>query len=323
METLSPDVAAELRAGRSTRERKLAVCSGTVPLAPADRVELLCILAFDADEMVANRAKDVLVSQPHESFLLALARPDAPPSVFHWCARHVGEKPGVADAMAGNRNCPVEYLLPVARHLTTPSVQLLVQELDRISALPALAGALELSASVTAEQKQLLHELRGEAFDSATLEQLLKEGNDPEKRLTVSQQINKMTVPQRIQMALKGDTEARRILIRDSSKVVQRAVLQSPRLTEREIEAFSAETGQSEEVLRHIANDRNYRKNYTIIRNLMFNAKTPIDVTLHMLLLLNPTDVKLLAGNRNIPEPLRKAALKLFRQRQIDRHLNE
>jgi hypothetical protein len=323
METLSPDLIAELLAGRSTRERKLAVCSGTVPLAPADRVKLLCILAFDPDEMVNSRAKDVLISQPHEAFLLALARPDAPPALFQWCARHVAEKPGIADAMASNRNCSAEHIVPVVRHLTTQSIQLLMEELDRITALPALAAALELSASVTTEQKHLLHELRGEAFDPAALEQLLKDGNDPEKRLTVSQQINKMTVPQRIQMALKGDTEARRILIRDSSKVVQRAVLQSPRLTEREIENFSAETGQSEEVLRHIANDRNYRKNYTIIHNLMFNPKTPIDVTLHMLLLLNPTDVKLLGGNRNVPEPLRKAALKLFRQRQIDRHLQQ
>lgn len=322
MEPLSPEQLADLRAGRATRERKLAVCSGTLSLPPADRVEILCVLSGDPDESIATRAKDVLLGQPHEAVLLALAREDAQPALFSWCAHHLTEKPGVADAMVKNRACAPEYLVSAARHLSTQSVQALMEELDRISAFPALAAALEFSSSVTADQKQLLHELRGESFDPATLEQMLA-ADEPGKRQTVFQHISKMTVPQRVQLALKGGGEERRILIRDNSKVVQRAVLQSPRLTEREVEAFASESNQSEEVLRHIANDRNCRKNYIIIRNLMFNPKTPLDIALHMLFLLNPQDVKLLGINRNVSDTVRKAAVKLHRQRQIDRHLQD
>ena len=52
----------------------------------------------------------------------------------------------------------------------------------------------------------------------------------------------KMSVSERVQFAIKGGSEARRTLIRDSNKVVQRAVLQSPRLTDQEVEAFACMT---------------------------------------------------------------------------------
>src|SRR5256885_16340866 len=66
-----------------------------------------------------------------------------------------------------------------------------------------------------------------------------------------------MTVAQRVQFAMKGGSEARRTLIRDNNKVVQRAVLQSPRLTDQEVEAFAAMSSLTDEILRLIAGNRN------------------------------------------------------------------
>jgi hypothetical protein len=97
---------------------------------------------------------------------------------------------------------------------------------------------------------------------------------------------------------------------------VQRAVLQSPRLTDQEVESFAAQSTLTEEILRLIANNRVFRKNYVVIRNLLNNPKTPLDVSLHMLPLLNPMDLKRLMSNKNIPETLRTTAQKLHRQRQ-------
>jgi hypothetical protein len=114
---------------------------------------------------------------------------------------------------------------------------------------------------------------------------------------------------------MKGGSEARRTLIRDSNKVVQRAVLQSPRLTEQEVEAFASMANLTDEILRLIAANRNFRKNYVVIRNLTNNPKTPLDVTLHMLPLLNALDLKKLSMNKNVPETLRTSANKLIRTR--------
>ncbi len=77
METLSPEVLEDLRNGRATRERKIAVCTSGAHLAPADRAEILAVLAHDADEMVASRAQDAMLSQPVESFVEALKREHA------------------------------------------------------------------------------------------------------------------------------------------------------------------------------------------------------------------------------------------------------
>jgi hypothetical protein len=318
METLSPEILEELRHGRATRERKIAICTGGGHLPPADRAEILAVLAGDADEIVSSRAQDAILSQPVESFVEALKREHALPALFVYAGKNLADKPGVCDAMVQNKNCPAEFLVPVVRHLSTLGIQSLMEELERVSESPALAAALEHSASLTPEQKNQLHELHGPGnpIDEVALaEAAAAVEPDAARRQTLIQQLAKMTVAQRVQFAMKGGSEARRTLIRDSNKVVQRAVLQSPRLTDQEVEAFASMTSLTDEILRLIAGNRTFRKNYSVVRNLINNPKTPLDVTMHMLPMLNPVDLKRLTNNKNVPETLRTTALKLQRTR--------
>jgi hypothetical protein len=318
VEALSPEVLEDLRHGRAQRERKMAVCTGGAHLAPADRAEILTVLAGDVDEMVASRAQDALLSQPVESFVEALKREQALPALYAYAAKNLADKPGVCDAMVQNKNCGAEFLVPAVRHLSTLGIQALMEELDRVSESPALASALEQSSSLTAEQKSQLHELHGPGnpIDEAALaEAAAAAESDLARRQTLIQRLAKMTVAQRVQFAMKGGSEARRTLIRDNNKVVQRAVLQSPRLTDQEVEAFAGMTSLTDEILRSIAGNRAFRKNYTVVRNLVNNPKTPLDVTLHMLPILNAVDLKRLTTNKNVPETLRTTALKLQRTR--------
>lgn len=317
METLSPELVEALRHGRATRERKLAVCTGGAHLSAPDRAEILAVLSHDADEVIAMRAQDAFLSQPVESVAEALARETALPALFAYAAKNLADKHGIGDAMVRNKNCGAEFLVPVVRSLSTESIQLLMEELDRVSDSPALASALENSSSVTVEQKAQLHELRGTTIDHSVLAEAAAEAEpDLAKRQTLLQRLATMTVAQRVQFAIKGGSEARRTLIRDSNKVVQRAVLQSPRLTDQEVEAFASMSSLTDEILRLIAKNRNFRKNYVVVRNLMNNPKTPLDVSLHMLPNLNALDLKRLCTNKNIPETLRTTANKLQRQRQ-------
>src|SRR5258708_38268667 len=121
----------------------MAVCAGGAHLAPADRAEVLAVLAGDTDEMVAGRAQDAILSQPVESFVEAIRREQALPALLSYAAKNLADKPGVCDAMVQNKNCPAEYLVPVVRHLSTLGIQSLMEELDRVSESPALASALE------------------------------------------------------------------------------------------------------------------------------------------------------------------------------------
>ena len=76
---------------------------------------------------------------------------------------------------------------------------------------------------------------------------------DPVKRETLMQRVAHMNVVQRLTLALKGGRTERMLLIRDPNKLVQRCVLQSPRLTDTEVEAFASMTNLTGEILRAIA----------------------------------------------------------------------
>jgi hypothetical protein len=304
---LSVELVDDLRNGRATRERKIAVCTGGAHLDPVDRAEILAVLTADPD---------ALISQPVESFVQAVKRPTAAPLLFAYVSRELFDKPGIADALIENKNCSGDNLVAVARHLPAAGIKALLEDLDRVTESTGLAGALLNNPALTDEQKKLLHELMGSTIDEAALADAAVEAEpDPVKRQTLLQRLAKMTVAQRVQFAIKGGSEARRTLIRDANKVVQRAVLQSPRLTDQEVEAFASMSSLTDEILRLIANNRNFRKNYVVVRNLLSNAKTPLDVTLHMLPMLNAVDLKRLTTNKNIPETLRTTAIKLMRAR--------
>ena len=318
METLSPEVVEDLRHGRATRERKLAICTGGAHLTPADRAEILAVLAGDPDEMISTRASDAILSMAPEAFVEAIKRENAQPALFAFAARHLADKPGICDALVQNKNCAAEHLVHIARHLSSMATQALMEELDRVSASPALAVALEHSPLLTAEQKNQLREIHGPGHpvdEGALAEAAAAAEPDAARRQTLLQRIAKMTVAQRVQYAIKGGSDARRTLIRDTNKVVQRAVLQSPRLTDQEVEAFASMSSLTDEILRLIAGNRAFRKNYVVVRNLINNPKTPLDVTLHMLPMLNPLDLKRLTSNKNVPETLRTTAMKLQRTR--------
>ena len=317
METLSVEVVEELRSGRASRENKLAVCSGGAQLSPVDRAEVLAVLAADPDAAVAKHAEEAALTQPIESFVEALKRSTATPALFAYASRKLADKPGVADAMIGNKNCTGENLVGVAPTLSVASLKVILDDLDRLTESSELATALMKNPAVTAIQKSFLREVLAEATlgEASVAEAAAEAEPDVTKRQTLIQKLGKMTVSQRVQFAIKGGSEARRSLIKDSNKVVQRAVLQSPRLTDQEVESFASMSSLTDEILRLIANNRNFRKNYVVVRNLLNNAKTPLDATLGMLPMLNPIDLKRLTTNKNVPETLRSTALKLQKQR--------
>jgi len=241
--------------------------------------------------------------------------------MFAYCAAEFPRRPGVADALAQNSTCPIEVLRPVIRYLSVTGVQDLFEDLDRLSTSPHLVAELIASTVVNAEQRGQLEELQREELESidAFAEAAEEVEPDKAKRETLLQKLSRLRVVDRVQLALKGGRDERVLLIRDPCKVVQRAVLQSPQLSEQEVESFAKMATISEETLRLIANNRKFRKNYTIIRSLIFNPKTPLEVTLHLLPHIKALDLKVLTTSKNIADTLRTSAMRLQRQRASER----
>jgi hypothetical protein len=79
------------------------------------------------------------------------------------------------------------------------------------------------------------------------------------------------------------------------------------------VEAFAKMGNVSEDVLRTIAMNRSWAKNYGVIAGLTRNPKTPPGISMQMVQRLNERDLKMLAIDRNVPEAVRLAARKFTR----------
>ena len=138
---------------------------------------------------------------------------------------------------------------------------------------------------------------------------------EDEKRGSVLQKINALDVKGRIQLAMKGTKEERSILIRDGTKLVALGVLESPKISDGEVEKFASQKNVLEAVLRAIPMKRRFAKNYIVIRNLVANPRTPLDVGLGLMKNLLIGDLKNLSGNKEVSETVRKMALRMFKQK--------
>jgi hypothetical protein len=136
-----------------------------------------------------------------------------------------------------------------------------------------------------------------------------------EQRGSALQKISKLDVKGRINLAVKGTKEERSILIRDGTKIVALAVLESPKVTDGEIEKFASQKNVLEAVLRAIPMKRRFMKMYPVVRNLAFNPRTPIDVSLGLMKNLLVQDLRHLSGNKEVSDTVRKLAVKMFRQK--------
>jgi hypothetical protein len=136
------------------------------------------------------------------------------------------------------------------------------------------------------------------------------------KRVNTVQKINALDVKGRIQLALKGSKEERSILVRDGTKVVALAVLEAPKLSDGEVEKFASQKNVLEAVLRQIPLKRRFMKNYKVVRNLVSNPRTPLDMGLGLMKNLLSQDLKNIANNKEISETIRKLAMKMYQQKE-------
>ena len=130
------------------------------------------------------------------------------------------------------------------------------------------------------------------------------------------QKINRLDVKGRIQLALKGNKEERSLLIRDGTKVVALAVLEAPKLSDGEVEKFASQKNVLESVLRQIPLKRRFMKNYKVVRNLVSNPRTPLDLGLGLMKHLLSADLKNISGNKEVSETVRKLAMKMYKQKE-------
>lgn len=142
-----------------------------------------------------------------------------------------------------------------------------------------------------------------------------EEAEDDDKK-SLWGKINDMNVPQKVRLALMGDASARAILIRDAKKTVAMATIRSPRMTLKEVAGFAQNKAIAEDVIRHIARNREWTKNYSVRLALVKNPKCPTSQAVNFLAGLRNQDIRNLARARNVPAYVARAAKGILTRRK-------
>jgi hypothetical protein len=194
------------------------------------------------------------------------------------------------------------------------------EEMAREDAGGEAAGAVEPQAAAAKSAAENAATAAAErpaaaAIAAAALHRKQPHPGHEERRDSTLQKIAKLDIKGRIALAMRGSKEERSILIRDSTKLVSVAVLESPKVSDAEVEAFALQKNVLESVLRAIPMKRKFAKNYSIMRNLVYNPRTPLDLSLGLMKNLLIHDLKNLSANKEVSDTIRKLALRMFRQK--------
>jgi hypothetical protein len=129
-------------------------------------------------------------------------------------------------------------------------------------------------------------------------------------------QILDMKVGARIKLALKGNRDARMILIRDTNRLIQRFVLQNPRISDEEIIAVARNRNVDADLLRIIGDHKNWPRNYQVRLGLVSNPKTPTATALRYIGGLLERDLRLLSKSKNVSATIVSQVRRILLQRE-------
>jgi len=237
-----------------------------------------------------------------------------------------------------NQYFPTEFLLRIAGQGNTLSLEILLENMVRLIAYPEIMEKMELNpecnpfinvkikelrefyitpqTAETIPEKDVLNELSTMIAQDQSESEGLSQVTIQQTAMTALQRINHMSISQRIRLALTGNKTERLILIKDANRMVQLAVIESPKMADDEVLIHTRNLSLSGEIIGKIANNRDWTKNYTIILALVQNPKTPINRSISFIKQLHARDLKLLIRDRNINPVIRNLATNLEKAKE-------
>ncbi len=137
-----------------------------------------------------------------------------------------------------------------------------------------------------------------------------------ERFLTLSAQLGRLTLTQKIRRALIGTASERLLLVRDKNKLVAISAVRSPKLHESEVVQITASRTIADEVLRVIALDRNWTKSYQVKMNLVQNPRTPFVFAAQFVPHLREHELRALAKSKDVTSAVATAARRQLHRKE-------
>jgi len=120
-------------------------------------------------------------------------------------------------------------------------------------------------------------------------------------------QLAQMSISQKIRRATLGTGAERMLLVRDTNRLVATAAATSPMLNESDAARIAASRSVIDDVLRIIANNRDFTRNYQVKLNLVNNPRTPFTFSSRLVPLLRDNDLRVLSRSKNVPQAVQTA----------------
>ena len=328
---------------------RMMAAGGTLPLPPDQIATVLFCLTLDPEEPVREKATESLGNLPERVLSTTLAA-QLPPGLLAWFGERFRDDAQKSEVIALNAATPDATFCMLAT-LPHPRVNDIVsRNQTRLLRCPELVEALSenpVTSPATIDRVLEFLGIRSDESDSAgesvpdvpeplpdtaaenaaifdpddvegipedlmTDDEEAPEEEDEQRTASFFSQVQNMNVMEKVKLARFGNAEARSLLVRDRNKVVAAAAIKSPKLKESEIVAFSKSRNLSDEVMRVIANNREWTKSYQIKHALVMNPKTPLTAAVKFINYLTDRDLRGIMRSRDVPGQLAMHARRIL-----------
>jgi hypothetical protein len=338
--------------GKVARQVRLFAAQGLLPVPREDLLCLQTLLSSDPDKELAKVAKDSLGNEDVQTLLDWVQNHPPDPLVLDQLIRVRGDET-IWASVAAHPNVSDETLRVLAQHATPLVQDIIITNQVRILGCLDILEDLRENPEVTSVVMRRVREFEEEFIQKALAEDEALEGGGPsieeaiealssigahipkldtmpyplsedaalaeairKANESVHERLLKMSVHGRIICALRGSQEERALLINSRNRLIQRSVLASPKLNDNEIERYASSRSVADEVIRLIAQNQRWLRQYPIVLALAMNPKTPVYTAKAILSRLNHRDVTRVIRNRNLSPITRRMAEKLSTRRR-------
>jgi hypothetical protein len=341
---LSPQ-AQKYASRKAPREVRLMAARGALPLPPVELATVLFALMHDPDAEVKSRARESLEGLP-EGVIEPVLEGDTNPAVLSHLAHAFHDDEARCEKLALNAACDDGTIAFLATLPFKRVVDVVSNNQERMMRAPEIVDALgdnpltgravieriltflgmdartdeeetdEDAPISDADAEAALRAVLGDdlgQFAKALIEE--KDGDEAaaeDGSSNLYALIQQMSVFQKIKLARLGNAEARGLLVRDRNKVVSVAAVSSPKVGDQEIVAFAQSRNVCDEVLRMIANNRQWTRNYQVKLALATNPKTPQPQAMKFVNFLQDNDLRQIVKSKDVPSSVSTHARRIL-----------
>lgn len=302
----------------SSLEEQREVAGGQFQLCNNEELLALFLLAHRGAVEVRDLAITTLKGIAPYRLVPLLCNAELHPLVLDFIAKQRNDDASALVLLLDNPGLARQTLLTVASHCTVDVLSFLV---DRYAGceVEGLREAVEVNPVADGHWLARFDELSARAADQAEHEEDDWEEETDEAGQSVYQQIMLMGVAEKVKAALTGDKEWRKLLIRESNKLVCAAVLKNPRVSDGEVLAVVNNRSSNEELIRIVTMNREWMKNYAIKQALVVHPRTPPALALRYMNILSERDLKTLSKSRDISQVIANSARRMLNAKSKQR----